>query len=82
MIIPNEDKTKLSILDTSQQLSGKTEISLLNIRGQMIVQKEFNADISNGSFTLDMPLTMSNGIYILKVNNSGISHSRKIGLHK
>lgn len=82
IVFPNEDKTKLSILDTSQQLSGKTEISLLNIRGQMIVQKEFNADISNGSFTLDMPLTMSNGIYILKVNNSGISHSRKIGLHK
>ena len=82
IVFPNEDKTKLTILDTSQKLSGKTEISLLNIRGQMIVQKEFNADISNGSFTLDMPLTMSNGIYILKVNNSGISHSRKIGLHK
>ena len=80
IVFPNEDKSKLHVLDKSQQLSGKIEISLFNIKGQLIVKKEFNA--SNSSHTLDLPSIISNGIYIIKINSASISHSRKIVLYK
>ena len=79
-MFPNEEKTELYVLDTSNKLSEKTEMSLCNIRGQIIVQKEFST--SNDSFILDLPLAISNGIYILNINTGNISRSRKIVLHK
>ena len=80
IVFPNEEKTELYVLDTSNKLSENTEISLCNIRGQIIVQKEFST--SNDSFILDLPLAISNGIYILNINTGNISRSRKIVLHK
>ena len=80
IVFPNEEKTELYVLDTSNKLSEKTEMSLCNIRGQIIVQKEFST--SNDSFILDLPLAISNGIYILNINTGNISRSRKIVLHK
>ena len=80
IVFPNEEKTELYVLDTSNKLSENTEISLCNIRGQIIVQKEFST--SNDPFILDLPLAISNGIYILNINTGNISRSRKIVLHK
>ena len=80
IVFPNEEKTELYVLDTSNKLSEKTEMSLCNIRGQIIVQKEFS--MSNDPFILDLPLAISNGIYILNINTGNISRSRKIVLHK
>ncbi len=80
LVYPNADKSKLIITRTSSSLaSDKTNISLISIRGQVVSTQEFKSDKEFG-FKLDA--SISNGIYVLNIDEGSVKHSRKIVLSR
>ncbi|GAB4330952.1 MAG: hypothetical protein Kow00127_23030 [Bacteroidales bacterium] len=62
-------------------LEDMTSIDLLNSAGQVV--KTIKADLSQQSNTLTLNVSdLPAGIYLLRVNNQGVSHTRKVIIRK
>lgn len=82
IVYPNNDYSVLQISNTSNQNDNIIKVQLYNIKGQLITSENLDKQISNNHYELNIPASISNGIYILNINNNGKNHSRKMILQK
>lgn len=77
IVYPTENKKNLNIINHSGTISGKLKVALYNIRGQMI-QRNTLESLDQNKFILNLETNLANGIYILRLENNGKTHSRRI----
>lgn len=79
LVYPQPGKSKLHIRTNLNGVE-TLEVSLINIRGQEIMNQTKNM-FGEQEIQLNLDENLPNGIYVLKINADGISHSRKIVLY-
>lgn len=79
-LFPNPCKGKLNININSQNI-GNIYIELSNILGQVLINKTIKVTTGNNDIQIEMD-NLSNGIYLIKVQNTTSTYTRKIILDK
>ena len=82
LVYPKENNTILSITNRSIEANTTIDVKLYNLKGQLMTNQKLKTGSINGEYRLKIPQSISNGIYILNINDQGKNHNRKLILHK
>ncbi|WP_344788609.1 T9SS type A sorting domain-containing protein [Postechiella marina] len=82
LVYPSADNLKLHIGKVSGVLTSNIEVSIINLKGQMVQEESLKVIPNKREFILNVNEGLANGIYVLTIKSEGVSHSRKILLRK
>jgi len=77
LVYPLLAESRIHIINNGY-FTGSLEISLINLKGQVVQREMKNLGPDETEFDLHMEEKLENGIYILNVQSGGESHSRRI----
>lgn len=80
MIYPRLSNSKIHIISLSP-FSGPVQVSLINLKGQVILSEKTNISPSDNAFDLFLNASVKNGIYVLNIQGEGLFHSRRLVLY-
>ncbi|WP_430933844.1 T9SS type A sorting domain-containing protein [Saccharicrinis sp. 156] len=81
LVYPDSSCSKFQIISNSDY-SGKLEVSLIDLRGQVVKKERKTVNPSNREFDMSLGSAVSSGIYILNIKGEGLSHTRKMVLQR
>lgn len=81
LVYPQPASSRIHILNQGN-FSGPTEIFLYNLKGQLKQSAPRSFDPSEREFVLLLDPSLPNGIYILKIENNGVTDSRRFVLYR
>lgn len=82
LVYPSDDKSKLQIVNTAASVSGKLDVSLVNMKGQIMQSNTLETSSGNNNYSLNLNQSLTRGIYILKIKDNGVTNSRKILINR
>ena len=81
LIYPNMGESKIHFV-SQNTLSGKINISLVNLKGQVLLTEQKAMQVFDKAFDINLASTIPNGIYIVNIRGKDVFHSRRLVLFR
>lgn len=81
LVYPHLADSRIHIIHKGR-LSGMVDISIFNLKGQLILTERKNIHPNENEFDLKLRSPVPNGIYILNIHGNGASYSKRIVLYQ